>query len=429
MKTSRQPLFIYRMWLPIVLLLTSFLSAGGSTLKKSLADQVTPPKPPTIKVLLCKNSKGALLEVKGPFSVTNPKNGRNLSTGWKGKRFYLHPHNEGIRWGEDFPRIFQICIAPTSAETTFLLDGIQYRGTLEVYWIDGSLTMINEIDVETFLKATLPTKVSENLPNAVLDAIAMIARTDLYYTALLNHDAFYHVEAAKSSYRGIGLTKQNLPLEEAIYRTRYLVMTYRHQPFPATWTNHCAGQTANYSRVFRKNTPTPSGTTSEIAFKDRSQVKWGFICKGQEVAQLAKLNRITGIDLFADSSSNRVYGLRLRDGSHSQEIGFLDLQKALGTDRLKSNDFSVTIQGNLLSFEGYGEGVGTGLCLYTAKTLAKNGYEAPQLLETFFPNTKLDKIDRYPTTIISPNHRTFVSPSHTRRSRILPTTPPSLDKE
>ncbi|MEM7175647.1 MAG: SpoIID/LytB domain-containing protein [Chlamydiota bacterium] len=385
---------------------TAFLSAATSKPSKTIQTA----KPPTIRVLLSQGDKGALLEARGAFAVFNPENGKKLSSGIKSKRFYLYPHEEGIKWGEDFPGIFQLQIVPTEPTTTFLIDGIQYRGAIEVYHIENTLSIINEVDVETFLKATLTEKVSPELLQPVLNAIAIIARTNTYYTALLNHASFYHLKAEDIDYHGIGLTKQNLAIEQAIESTRHLIMTYRHQPFPATWTTHCAGKTASYAQIFRKQTPAPPGVKSPVALNDRSEAHWNFICEAQELAQAVKLNRITSIDLFADPESNKVYGLRVRDGNYAQEISFTELQQIIGHQRLKSNDFTVSVQGNLLAFEGYGEGLGSGLCLYSAAHLSTKGDAAPELLNAFFPHTDLKKMDTYPKTIISADHPTFVSP-------------------
>lgn len=369
-------------------------------------------KPATIKVLLHKESKGVLLEARGSFQVINPENGRKISSGRRGKRFYLYPHKEGIKWGEDFLGIFQLQIVPTSPSTTFLVDGIQYPGAIEIYHVEDKINIINEIDVETFLKATLSQKFQLDYPDSVTDAVAIIERTDTYYNALLNHEAFWHVEAKDICYEGIGLAYQNLTVERAIDNTRYLVMTFQDQPFPATWTEHCGGKTAPYQTIFRKNTPTPEGVDSIFATKERKNTHWTFTINTQDLAKVAKINRITGIDLFVDHFSNKVYAVRIHDGMHTEDIDFLTLQNHIGKERLKSNDFAVSIQGNIASFEGYGKGVGVGLCLYSASQMVERGDSTPHILTTFFPHTQIEKMKTYPEAIFSAAKPYFISPKH-----------------
>lgn len=374
-------------------------------------------KPATIKVLLHKESTGVLLEARGSFQVINPENGKKVSSGRKGKRFYLYPHKEGIKWGEDFLGIFQLHILPTSPDTTLLVNGIQYRGAIEIYHIEEKLSIINEVDVESFLKSSLSQKFQGTYPDAVLDSVAIIARTDAYYNALFNHQAFWHVDAASACYEGIGLTCQNVAVERAIDSTRHLVMTFEDQPFPAAWTENCGGKTAPYQTIFRKNTPTPQGVDSIFAAKVRQDTRWAFTINTQDLAKVAKTNRITGIDLFVDHFSSKVYAVRIHDGVHTEDVNFHTLQKHLGKEKLKSNDFTVNIKGNIAAFEGYGEGTGTGLCLYSASQMSERGDDTPHILAEFFPLTHIEKMRGYPEAIVSENEGSFISPKQKKAAK------------
>ncbi len=383
------------------------IAFSGEKLKIS---EMEAEKPATIKVLLEKGSDGILLEARGPFIVYNPENNKKVSSGRWGKRFYLHPHQEGIKWGENFLGIFQLQIVPTSPDTTFLVNGVQYRGGIEVYNIENQISVINEVDVESYVKTILNEKVSPSLPPNVLDAIAIIARTDAYYTALLNYDAFWHVTKQQVGYQGAALILQNIPSDRAVDNTKHLIMTYEGQPFPASWTENCGGKTASYSSIFRKNTSTPEGVESKFARRARIESHWSLTMDTQELAKVVKTNRVTGMDLFIDHTSGKVYATRLHDGTHTEDIDFCVLQEKIGKDKLKSNDFNVSIKGNIALFEGYGIGNGVGLCLYSARQMAERGDEAPAILSIFFPNTSIEKIRSYPKAIVSSRKSSFVSP-------------------
>lgn len=371
-------------------------------------------KPATIKVLIEKDVDGALLEVKGPYRISNPETGKNLSSGRGGKRYYVFAKNEGLKWGEHFPGVYQLRIAPGNAETTMLLNGIQYRGAIEVYLIDNKLSFINEVTVESYLKSTLPNQMTISLPPSVLDAVAIIARTDAYYTALVNHDAFYHIDGSKVNYQGYAVQFRNSDVERSIDNTRFLVMTYDAQPFACTWTENCAGRTASYNAIFRKNTATPKGIKSTFAAKDRKDSRWSYTISGDALAKIAKTNRITNVELFLDHKSSKVYGVRIHDGSHTEDLSFVDFQKALGASKLLSNDFSAKIKGSSIVFEGFGRGPSVGLCLYSGSQMAEMGEDAPKMLAEFFPYTHLEKMRSYPEMIISPSKEYFISPKKRR---------------
>ncbi|MCB1071783.1 MAG: SpoIID/LytB domain-containing protein [Chlamydiales bacterium] len=392
------------------LLFLFFLPLLAFAGEKTSSTDMSEEKPATIKLLLEKGTDGILLEAKGPYAIYNPENGKKESSGRWGKRFYLYPHEEGIKWGENFLGIYQLQIVPTSPETTFLVNGVQYRGAIEVYNIENTLSIINEVDVETYVKTILNEHVSPTLSPNVLDAIAIIARTDAYYKALLNYDAFWHITKEEAGYHGNALILQNLVIDRAVDNTKYLVMTYEDQPFPGSWNENCGGKTASYSSIFRKNTVTPEGVESKFAIKNRKDTRWSLTVDTQELAKVVKTNRITGMDLYIDHVSGKVYATRLHDGSHTEDVDFAALQNKLGKDKLKSNDFNVSIKGNIALFEGYGEGNGVGLCLYSATQMAERGDEAPAILAQFFPNTTIEKMRNYPKAIVSSKKRSFVSP-------------------
>ena len=371
-------------------------------------------KPATIKILVKEEAEGALLEVKGSYKVINPENGKSLSSGRSGKRFYLFAKKDGLKWGENYPGIYQIRIVPLDHTTTMLINGIQYRGALEIYLVDHKLSVINELDVETYLKSTLGSRLKVSVPAPVLDAIAIVERTNAYYTALVNHDAFYHVRAEDVNYQGYGLILDDLELDRAIDDTRYLIMTYDAQPFATTWTENCAGRTASYHSIFRKNTTTPQGVISRFAEKDRKDFHWTYAISSEVLAKLAKVNRITGIELFHDHKSGKIYGIRVKDGSHAEDIDFSTFQKAIGQSKLLSNDFTAKIKGDRILFEGYGKGIGVGLCLYSASQMAEAGEMAPKMLAEFYPYTHVEKMRSYPEMIISPSKEYFISPKGRR---------------
>lgn len=359
-------------------------------------------KPATIKVLLKKHSEGALIEAKGPYLVFNPFDNKKLSSGWSGKRFYLHAHDQGIKWGEDFPGIYQLRLVPKNPNTTFLVDGMQVQGCLEVYHIDGAVHIVNEVDVENYLKSVLTTHLSqEHLHPDVLDALAIAMRTDAYYHAMRSSDAFWQVNASDVGYTGCGLILQNLGIDRAVDATRYLVMSYEGHPFPTAWTPNCAGKTGSYRDIFRRNISTPSGVKTPFAQKVRDEHTWTFSLPKERLAHLAKTNRVTDIDLFIDGTSSKTYGLRIRDGSHSANVDFFALQQALGPQNIKSNDFTVKIENNNVIFSGFGEGHGVGLCLFSATQMAEKGELAPEILATFFPYTHIQQQRTLPSPSIA----------------------------
>ena len=174
-------------------------------------------------------------------------------------------------------------------------------------------------------------------------------------------------------------------------------MTYEGAPFPATFSENSAGRTASYGSIYRKNVTSPSGVEIPFAESDRQKMGWSFSIDKDELAKISQVSQVSQISLFSDKSSGKVYALKIGDGHDSRQMDFLMLQKSLGESKLKSNDFTIDVKGEEITFKGYGKGLGTGLCLYSAELMAKQGQDALKILNTFFPGVKVEKLRTIPS--------------------------------
>jgi SpoIID/LytB domain protein len=352
-------------------------------------------KPVTLKVLLSKEVKDAIVEVKGRYFIYNPLNDLLITSGVNGKRHILSPAAEGIRWGGVLPGIQQVRIVPGDSQSSILVDGIQYKGCVEAYVVNGVLNIVNEIDVENYLKAVLATQFPEPISAEAMDAVAIVARTELYHTISKHTHGYWHVDAHAVGYEGDGLLLQSPHVDKAVDNTRHMIMTYQHLPFAAAWTKDSAGKTAAFASIFRKDCAAPAGVLAPFAARGREQRSWTLTVPKEQLARIARTSGVNRVDLFQDSSSGKVYALRFTDAFESKDVDFFTLQNALGKHRLLSNDFAVSVKKDSVLFSGHGEGHGVGLCLYSALKMAEKGERAPKILSAFFPNTDLENIRTY----------------------------------
>src|SRR5690242_10910444 len=102
-------------------------------------------KPATVKVLLQKQAAGLNLEVKGRHYIYNPLDGTQISWGILSKRHAVKAETYGIHWGEKFPGSYQLRFVPGDSQSSILVDGIQYRGCIEICLADGKFNVINEV--------------------------------------------------------------------------------------------------------------------------------------------------------------------------------------------------------------------------------------------------------------------------------------------
>lgn len=181
---------------------------------------------PKIRVLLAKDARGVLLEARGGYRVMQ-RDGTILSHGDTGKRFVVHAISNGVRWGEEFPGIYCLCVLPSKNDTTFYVDGMQYKGAIYVYCTKkGLINVVNEVPIEDFVASTLSIKINSPLSTEALAALAIGARTNAYSQTFYRDTnvAFWDVTAKDCGYLGMGVTMTKNGVDEAVFSTKSIVL-------------------------------------------------------------------------------------------------------------------------------------------------------------------------------------------------------------
>lgn len=200
------------------------------------------PKPPTIRLLIAEDKPGVTIQVKGRYSLYDPNKNQHLDSRLQGKSKYAQALKGGLRWGEEFPGLFQLKIIPEEPYVTTIVDGIEYRGSIYVYAVDGRVNVVNEVDIEDYLDSILAYEYKKPLNTELLNAIAIAARTNAYFQSVNPKNKFWDVRADQVGYDGFAVTQIGSPIEDAIKNTRYMVLsrtgTYEGvtTPFAARWS-------------------------------------------------------------------------------------------------------------------------------------------------------------------------------------------------
>jgi stage II sporulation protein D len=359
-------------------------------------------QPRHLQVLLTKEATEALVEVRGPYTLFNPESGAKVASGLLGKRFLVRELDSGLKWGEEFLGIHQLYLHPNSSKTVILVNGVQHQGGIVIYGVSGVVNIVNDLDIEAYVKSILSSHFTSSMEPEVLSALAILIRTDAYYRATQSDQSFWHVQAQEVSYPGVALTSFEPPIEKAVESTKHLLLVHpgegRYLPFATTWTEHCAGKTASYATIFRKQAATPDhGVKAPHAALVKEASKWSVSLSKSALKKALHLPTIDSIETFVDATSDKTYGLRFHSGQKVVDADFVSLQKKLGPKVLISSQFEVKDQGDHFLLTGFGKGHGAGLCLYSATALAQNGDNAVKILSKFFPETCLYNINALPT--------------------------------
>lgn len=181
------------------------------------------PAQPKMKILLMKNLDGIQLEIRGKYRLVNPHTNTYITARPVGKSRYLEAKEDGLKWGESFPGLYQLKIEPIDHTTEIILDNIAYPGDLYFYGVEGKIYVVNEIPLEDYIKISLSPYRELDLEHETFAALAIAARTNAYLETLQPKNNFWTVDAQKVGYQGV--YPSNPSIDDAAALTRYMVIS------------------------------------------------------------------------------------------------------------------------------------------------------------------------------------------------------------
>jgi len=233
---------LYALGLGVAMVTMQMPIAGGIVdLLKSAFTKKEIVEPPSIRVLIAQDQPGIILEVNGKYKILDPRTNGNLGVSFLGKRRMLQAIPSGIRWGEEFPGVYQIAIIPEGSETSITVDGVEYKGMIYVYNVGGSINIVNKVSIEEYLSSALPSQYPDPLPHELLTAIAIVSRSQAYFQAANSRTPFWDVDAVQEGYRGLLSAHRYKAIDTAIDDTQYMVLDHIKKgekakaPFSAFW--------------------------------------------------------------------------------------------------------------------------------------------------------------------------------------------------
>ncbi len=144
-----------------------------------------------------------------------------------------------------------VAVVPAMPSGTLSADGAPYRGYLEVRPGEGTLSVVNVVNVEDYLRGVVPNE----LPGAGPQLEAMKAQAVAARTYALRQRGDYASKGydlcatpACQVYRG--RATEHPRADRAVAETRGLVAQYQGIPIKALYTSACGGHTEDIENVF-----------------------------------------------------------------------------------------------------------------------------------------------------------------------------------
>ncbi len=282
-------------------------------------------------------------------------------------------------------------VTPGSGMTT-----LEVAGQVSVLRRGQGLMVVNELDLEEYVKGVVPSEVNAAWHPEVLKAQAVAARTYALYQRMLSAGRDYDLAAGTQDqvYRGRhGIDSR---IEQAVETTRGLVVTYQQAPIYAAFSSTAAGLTEDALNVWSKDLPYLKGV--ECPFDANSPYyRWRTSFKLETLERNLRqqgiaVGTIATLAPASYSRAGRVTKLRVL---HSQGELYLrgeDLRRVIGYAVIPSTQFDLDVVGPDVVVSGHGAGHAVGLCQWGAKELAELGYPFATILRYYYPGTELQSV-------------------------------------
>lgn len=269
-------------------------------------------------------------------------------------------------------------------------------GRLKVLLRGAALSLVNEVDLEEYIKGVVPAEMSPTWHMEALKAQAVVARTYALYQRMLNRSREYDLVATVQDQVYQGRQGVDARVQEAVEATRGIAVAYQNAPIFAAFSSTAAGPTEDAMNVWSKDLPYLKGV--DCPFDVNSpRYRWRAALKLEDLEQTFRrqgvdVGTIASLTPFAYSRAGRVTKLRILHSRGELILRGEDFRRLIGYSVIPSTQFEVEAIGREVALAGRGSGHAVGLCQWGAKELAEQGYPYTTILAYYFPGTELRRV-------------------------------------
>lgn len=352
-----------------------------------------------IKIGLFVNARSFNLSCEGKYSAFELNSG---------DKFDIVPMNDYLVKGNGNRvqidgRSFEskVRIVPADDKNRVRINGRRYRDSILVTCRDSKLTVINELGIEDYVAGILPREANPEWPLESLKAQAVVSRT----YALKNvrkHDKYGFDLCTETHCQVYGGVESEKPrTTEAVEKTKGEVLTYEGKLAQALFHACCGGYTEDPKNVWVWESETPAylrGRRDKYC-ADSPHQYWKNRVEGSVIeARLRKsgfnVGKIENIRISGHSRSGRVEMLRIKHSGGTLDIMAAKFRLAVDPWLIKSTLIDKIVRyGDAFEFRGSGWGHGVGMCQWGAKVMSEKGKDYREILEFYYPGTKIEKWD------------------------------------
>lgn len=276
-----------------------------------------------------------------------------------------------------------------------------FRGKIIIYKGDREIIIVNRIPIVEYIKSVIVSEIGKDVPFEALKAQAVVSRTWVYNNLGKRH-RLKGENGSKQGYDFCDLTHcqsyggsdwESAESKRAVVETDDEVLIFEGKPIEVFYHSTCGGKTASGAFISKKFLePYLMGIDDSLYCKMSPHLNWKFVTTKERLGR-ALGRKIRDIRLeYEGMRVKKVILLGGKNETFGGEEFRIRVNRVLGWMCIRSNWFVLKKRGNKFVFEGKGLGHGVGMCQWgvIGRANAKQNYK--QILETYFPGAKIERI-------------------------------------
>ncbi len=342
-----------------------------------------------VRVAILQDVPSFNLKIRGNFQILDAESGEVLYQS-KNLKTIVTVYQDGISMLKINLNTDKVYIKASLPEA-IMINARRFRGDLKIIKKKNlKILVINNIDLEDYIKGVLYHEVSHHWPLEALKAQAIASRTFAFYQMKKNRLKDYDLTSDIYSQVYGGRISERYRTNRAVEDTQDKILTFRDEVFPAYYHATCAGHTQDASRLWDIDIEPLKGLTCSFC-KNSPHYKWHRVLSHNLVRDKLKnkgykIDNIEDILILGRDESARVTNLKIIT-NEDVEISGKDFRNILGPNIIRSTNFKISVVNEDIVLEGFGWGHGVGLCQWGAYFMAREGYNYQEVLKYYYPKT------------------------------------------
>lgn len=349
----------------------------------------------TVRVLVAEGKASISVTGPGGLTVTDATGRRMVLQRSTASPVRLRDYRQGVLVREAGAVLPVVLVWPGSLPTV-ALDGHAYRGRLEVHRLNGSLTVVNVVELEDYLQGVVKDEIPPGWPAEVAKAMAITARTYAIHRLRQNPSALFHLRATTASQVYGGAGSEDERISWAVQATRGQILMFGGEPIAAFYHSCSGGATEDALDVFGLEFDMVVGVKDDYSLGCPHALWLERLWPVQIQRALAqagyRVSGIRNIEPLVRSRTGRILQIAVEHRGGRLVLEGKRFREAVGNEIIRSTDFEVRADGNSFTFVGRGWGHGVGLSQWGAKEMADLAYRYEDILKFYYPLAQLGQL-------------------------------------